>query len=179
MELAPVGGKRRRKVLYAATKTDLLRKLREHQDRRDTGLPVLDARRTTGDFLTYWAGEVLPGTISDSTLQGYRYIVDRDIVPYVGHVPLAALGPEHVHQMMRSLETRGLSPRTVTYARAVLRRALRLAERWGMVSRNSAALVDPPRQCRPEADFLTPEQVRVLVAAAETEPLGPLYVLAV
>lgn len=179
VELAPVGGLRRRKVLYARSKPELLRKMRAVQDRRDAGMPVLDARRNTADFLTYWAQEVLPGTISASTLDGYRYIVRRDIVPYIGHVPLATLGPEHVHVMLRALEARGLSPRTVAYARAVLRRALRLAERWGMVSRNSAALVDAPRQRRRETDYLSLEQVRALVEAAHGDRLGALYVLAV
>lgn len=179
VELAPVGGLRRRKVLYARSKPELLRKMRAVQDRLDAGMPVLDARRNTADFLTYWAREILPGTISASTLDGYRYIVRRDIVPYIGHVPLATLGPEHVHVMLRALEARGLSPRTVAYARAVLRRALRLAERWGMVSRNSAALVDAPRQRRRETDYLSLAQVRALVEAAHGDRLGALYVLAV
>ena len=39
----------------------------------------------------------------------------------------------------------GLSPRRVQYIHAVLRRALVTAEKWGMVSRNVAKLVDPPR----------------------------------
>jgi integrase len=180
VELDPVGGRRRRKVLYARTKPELLRKLRAAQDRVEEGRPILSGRRTTGDFLAYWVSEILPGTVTDSTLQGYRHVVRRDITPYVGHVPLAQLGPEHVHVMMRALEQqRGLSPRTVAYARAVLRRALRLAERWDMVTRNAAALVDPPRQRRRQPDHLALEDVRRILAAAPDDRLGALYVLLV
>ena len=39
----------------------------------------------------------------------------------------------------------GASARTVRYARAVLRAALNQALRWELVSRNAAALTDPPR----------------------------------
>lgn len=56
---------------------------------------------------------MLPGTVSANTLQGYRYIVRRDLQPHLGHIPLAQLGPEHVHVMMRALEARGLAPRTI------------------------------------------------------------------
>ena len=61
---------------------------------------------------------------------------------------------------MRALEARGLAPRTVQYARAVLRRALRLALRWDLVTRNSPALVDPPRLPRRETEHLSADQVR-------------------
>lgn len=106
-ELPRVGGKRRRKILYAKIRAELLVK-------------ILDAKRITGEFLEYWVTETLPGTLSANALQGYRYIVRRDLQPQVGHTPLAHLGPEHVHVMMRALEARGLAPRTVQYARAML-----------------------------------------------------------
>lgn len=179
VELPKEGGKRRRKVLYAKTRAELLVKMRDVQARQSAGLPILDAKRTTGEFLEYWVSEMLPGTVSANTLQGYRYIVRRDLQPQLGHIPLAQLGPEHVHVMMRALEARGLAPRTILYARAVLRRALRLALRWDLVTRNSAALVDPPRLPRRETEHLSAEQVRRLVAAAADDRLGALYVLAV
>lgn len=179
VELEPVGGKRRRKVLYGRTKAELLDKLQEAQQRKATGQPARNRRHTTGQWLTYWVTEVLPGTVSDSTAEGYGHIVRRDIVPYVGHVPLDELAPTHVHQMMRQLEARGLGPRTVAYARAVLRRALRVAERWELVSRNAAALVDPPRQRRRQPDHLDLERASRILAAASDDRLGALYVLAV
>lgn len=179
VELDRVGGKRRRKVLYGRTKAELLDKLREAQQRKATGKPAMNKRHTTVQWLTYWATEVLPGTVADSTAEGYGNIVRRDVVPYVGHVPLDELAPAHVHQMMRALEDRGLGPRTVAYARAVLRRALRVAERWELVTRNAAALVDPPRQRRREPDHLDLETASRILAAAPADRLGALYVLAV
>jgi hypothetical protein len=54
------------------------------QARHASGLPILDDRRTTGDFLDYWVAEILPGTVSASMLQGNRYIVRRDLQPHLG-----------------------------------------------------------------------------------------------
>jgi integrase len=72
----------------------------------------------------------------------------------------------------------GLSPRTVQYHHAILRRALGQAHRWGLVSRNVAKLVDPPRVRRPEIRPLTPEQARTLLEAARGDRLEALYTVA-
>ena len=88
--------------------------------------------------------------------------------PYVGKVPLAKLGPEHVQAMMRALERKGLSPRTVSLARTVLRRSLGDAVRWDKVSRNAAALVRAPRKAESKIDDALDagEAAQVLAAAA-------------
>lgn len=69
VELPRQGGKRRRKVLYAQTRAELLAKMRDVQARQSAGLPILDAKRTTGEFLDYWVTEMLPGTVSANTLE--------------------------------------------------------------------------------------------------------------
>jgi integrase len=71
-----------------------------------------------------------------------------------------------------SVEVNGLRP-------LLLRRALGQAERWNVIPRNPAALVDPPRAERSEVDPLGPEEIDQLLAAAQGDPLEALYVLAV
>ena len=166
-------------VAYAAARAGVQAEVRQLQDRLHKGLPPLDSQRTVGDFLTYWVSELLPGTVSDSTLQGYAHIVRRDLNPYLGHVVLSRLGPEQVFATQQQLKARGLSPRTVTYARAVPRRALCTAERWDLVHRNAAALGDPPRSHKREPEHLSQAQVTTLLAAARDDPRGALYVMAV
>ena len=53
VELPKVGGRRRRKVVYAADRAAVTVKARELQDRLHKGLPPLDRQRTVGSFLTY------------------------------------------------------------------------------------------------------------------------------
>src|SRR5207253_3033343 len=108
--------------------------------------PLPDERRRVDDYLRWWAAEVLPGTVKDSTADGYRFTLERYVIPHLDRVPLVRLGPQHVQAMLRALEARGLAPATRRQARAILRRALAHAERWGFVTRNAAALVDAPRQ---------------------------------
>src|SRR5207248_2376455 len=67
---------------------------------------------------------------------------------------------------------------TVQYLRAVLRRALGQALRWGLVSRNVATLVDPPHVERPELHALDPDQAGRLLAAVRGDRLEALYAVA-
>jgi integrase len=60
----------------------------------------------------------------------------------------------------------------------VLRRALGQAVRWGVLARNVAALVDPPKQTHHELSPLAPEECRLLLDHIRGEPLEALYVLA-
>jgi integrase len=60
-----------------------------------------------------------------------------------------------------------------------LRRALADALRDGLVTRNVAALAEPPKMTRTERPFLTGPQARILIDGTKDDRLGPLFHLAV
>jgi len=99
-------------------------------------------------------------------------------------VPLDKLTPQHVQKLLNELLERGgeagtgLSPRTVQYARATLRRVLGQALKWGLVTRNVATLVEPPKSRRAEVQPFTEEEARALLAAARGDRLEALYAVA-
>jgi integrase len=142
-------------------------------------MPLGDSRTTTATFLLLWCGEVLPGTVKDRTADGYRDILERYVIPAIGSVRLLDLRPEHVHRMLRSLEEGGLSVSTRRLARTVLRRALAHAERWELVPRNVAALIDAPRH-RPARidDALSIDDARCLLQGCGGTVLGSVVACA-
>jgi integrase len=71
-----------------------------------------------------------------------------------------------------------LSPSTVKYLHAVLHRALEQALRWGLVARNVAGLVSPPRIEPDEVEAFTPEQARTFLDAIGGHRLEALYSVA-
>lgn len=159
-------GNRKRIVRKAKTKRDALAKLEDaKRDLHQTGT-VPDQRTTVATFLAWWLSDVVPGTVRESTLEGYRWITNKYLVPNLGTIRLAQLSPQDVQSMLRALEKQGLSPRTRRHARSTLVGALRRAQRFGMVTRNVAALVDPPRldQADVDDDTLTAKEVRKLLA---------------
>jgi integrase len=73
---------------------------------------------------------------------------------------------------------RGLSPRTIEYANAVLRSAFRQAVRWKMLAEDTCVGVDLPRVKRKEMEALSVEECRRFLEAAEKSEWFPLLALA-
>lgn len=176
LDLGREGGKRQRKALYGRTKTEVLRKLREAQRHAEAGTLVRNETGTVDAFLTQWLDGL--DSVKASSKESYATVVRAYISPSIGGVRLAKLSPADVQRMLDDLAARGLSVRTRRYARAVLRRALGRAERWGMVSRNVAALVDGPTGPQKGGRTLTPEQARHLLAASRGHRLEPFVAVA-
>jgi integrase len=66
----------------------------------------------------------------------------------------------------------------VDHLRAILRAALTDAVKWGLVSRNVADLVDPPRVRQEELRALSPTEAQSLLSAVEGDRLEALYSVA-
>jgi integrase len=91
---------------------------------------------------------------------------------------LAKLTPQQIAACYGDLLAKGLAPRTVQYAHAVLHRALDQAVRWNLIVRNPTDAVDAPRPQRKEIAVLNAEQAQRFLDAAKGDRLHALYVLA-
>jgi integrase len=120
-----------------------------------------------------------PITYASRPAKGSQKI--RNLGDALGRVKLKQLTAAHVQGLYRSMQDRGLSPRTVRYAHAVLRRALKQAVRWGMIPRNPCDDTDPPKASRDEMRPLDREQARRLLntARSDGDRLEALWVLAI
>ena len=93
---------------------------------------------------------------------------------------LDRLSVDHVASLVdRKQRDPRLSGTTVRYILLVLRIALNKAVRWGLIARNVATLVDPPRVAHREVRVLSPEQTQQLLVAAKGESIAGLLVVAV
>jgi integrase len=178
IDLGHSGGRRRRKAFYGATRREVAEKLTAALRARQQGLPIVGERLTLAAFLARWLEDSARPTLRPRTFASYKMIVNYHLAPALGRVALARLTPDAVQRYLNDKRAGGLSPRSVQYHHAVLRRALGQAERWGLVPRNVARLVSPPRVERPESQPLTPEQARAFLAAVSEDRLAPLYALA-
>lgn len=91
---------------------------------------------------------------------------------------MAKLSPSDIQPFLNDKLAEGLSPRTVRYLHAVLRRALGQALKRGLVPRNVATLVNLPKAQRPEVEPFTPDQARSFLAAIHGDRLEALYSVA-
>lgn len=165
----------RRRVVYAPTKTDVLKKL----DRiRQAGDSQEHERLTLEIFLDRWLSEAVEGSVRPATHALYSSIVKKHIKPKLGAMRVRKLTPDHVSKMLADLEKAGVSARVRQIALFVLHRALRQAMRWEIVVRNVCELVNRPRSRRREIHALTDDQITALLDAAVGDRYHALYVVA-
>lgn len=173
------GGKRIRKHYYGASREEVAAKLTRALAEHQRGIaPVRDERQTVGSFVERWLVESVRPTVRPRTFESYELIVRLHIVPRLGGIPIARLAPQDVQSLLVAKLAAGLSPRSVQYVHAVLRRALGQAYRWGIVARNVATLVDAPRVARAEVRPLTPAEARRFLDAIRGDRLEALYTVA-
>lgn len=172
-------GKLQRASFYGKTRVDAARKLTTALNNRQKDLPVQFGRQTLAQFLDRWLEDCAKPTIRPKTYESYAHLIRKHIKPVLGHVQLTKLEPAHVQRLMNEKMADGLSARTVQYLRAVLRRALGQGLKWGLVARNVATLVDPPRYQRPKVQPLSPDEVQALLDAIKGERLEALFLVTV
>lgn len=113
----------KRKTLYGKSRMEARDKLREAQREQERGRDLSAKTETVAQFLTRWLTDVARSSVRPSTYDSYTYLVRSHLVPTIGHHRLPLLTPQHVQALLEEKQAAGLSPRTVTYIRAVLRRA--------------------------------------------------------
>ncbi len=178
VELGWQDGRRRRKTVYGSTRREAADKMRKVLQDRDHGLPVTDERREVGDFLDAWLRQVVRPTVRPRTYESYEMVVRVHLSPAFGKVKLNRLGANHVQGLIADKLDAGLSPRTVEYLWQVLRRALKVAMTWGLVSRNVAELASPPRPRHTEVVPMTVDEMKVVLAAARSHRLEAAFSMA-
>jgi integrase len=101
----------------------------------------------------------------------------RRINEHLGALPLIQLAAPDIQAAYRRLGDRGLTDYSVRQVHSLLDRALRHAIQWGLISRNPAALVFPPRPRRREMTALSAAQLMRLLEYARGQRLQPLLVI--
>ncbi len=158
--------------------TELLRQL-------DTGGFVEPTKTTFGEFVERWL-EDYQG-LRPNTRKSYEDALRVHIVPALSHIPLAKLRPtdlaSYYSAALRAPRKDGkpgtLSSTTVAQHHRIIHRILETAVRWGLVARNVADAVEPPRKAEHRPEVWTPEEARRFMDAIADHRLHALYVTAI
>jgi len=137
---------------------------------------------TVSEWLDTWIkGHELE--LKPSTAASYRANIERYLKPTIGHERVQGLSPARLSVVFRDLyETggkggRALSPRTVEFARAVLRRAMNDAVLERVIPVNPVTGTRRPKVTKPKHQTWTAEQLHTYLEK-DTHRLAPLYALA-
>ena len=148
------------------------RELRTVLTRIEGGAHVKPTKLTVGEYLEQWLQGYAAVNTGPRTYEGYAGVVHAHLIPALGSIPLVALQPHHIQtyyskalQSGRRDGKGGLSAQTICHDHRVLFEALRHAVKQGMLIRNVAEAVDPPRPEHKEMATLGPEGVNKLLDA--------------
>jgi integrase len=90
-------------------------------------------------------------------------------------VTLMQLKPEQLQKHYATELNEGLSARTVRYHHALMHVALKTAVKWGLVSRNVADAVDPPRIHRNDMQTWSEDEVNQFLEGAKDSQYYSLF----
>ena len=169
----------KRKAIYAKTRKEASEKLTEALAQAQKGITADAGAITVGAFLGRWLEDTVRGSVRQSTYQRDESLCRNHLVPALGKKKLKTLNAADVQRFYRAKLDSGLRSATVHKLHVTLHKALKQAERWGLVPRNVADNVDPPKVHKDEVRPLTSEQARRLLETARGERLEALYVVAV
>ncbi|MDP7577949.1 MAG: site-specific integrase [SAR202 cluster bacterium] len=162
---------------YAKTRAEAHKKLQVLLSEQQRGLESNTSRQTMGDFLVEWL-ESRRNSLRSTTFARYVELIHIHTIPEIGRIKLSKLQPRHLEKLYTKKLESGLSPTTVRHIHARIHTALEQAMRRGLVFRNVAGLVTPPKRAFREMLFLTPVEARKVLSAAQGDRLESLYILA-
>lgn len=134
-----------------------------------------DSRQRTRDFLSDWLTNVCkPPKVQPSTTAFYKRHCEY-ATTHIGDIALEVLDTRAIETMQGKLADDGLSARSINHVKAVLRNALNVAKRWGLITINPAETIPDWPVDQITGVVLTPPQVAILLHAVEGTRLAALY----
>ena len=132
----------------------LTRRLHE----RDLSRGIEGLQVTVDEFLDHWLKTAVKPKVRGKTYSDYAAMLRRYIRPAIGARILVSLSPLEIQAAYQVMIERKLSARTVRYAHAVLRAAMRQAIRWQLLLADPTQGVQLPSQQCGEMRVLSTEQ---------------------
>jgi integrase len=174
-------GSSRRHTVYGNSAKEARDKAAEVRARLRANLPAKDRKITLGEFTAEWIDSSLEASDRKATTKNLYSTMARThiIGAQIGAKPLDKLRPSHVDAWTVELKGRGLAESSIRTAYTVLRAVLDTAVRDKAIGQNQAHAVRRPKVTGKEAAYLTPDQVRSLLVAAEGSRYAPLFALLV
>ena len=158
-------GRPDRRHRQGRTETEVTRKVRELEGKRDAGKTSRPGRvPTVAQWMRIYLTDIAPLRVDQGTLDStYRPKTERWIIPRLGKHRLDRLYPEHLYEFYTSLRADGLAPNTVVQIHRILSRALTVAVRQERIARNPCTLIDAPQSEEAKSEILTATEARALL----------------
>jgi integrase len=178
----PATGKRiSRHVTFHGTKREAQAELNRLLNRRNEGTYVDPTKMSVAEYLEHWLTVDVERRVARKTAVRHRQLVQCQIAPRIGTLAMRKLTPTHIEALEAQLQQdgyvkgrkagQGLTAQTVLHVHRTLSQALAHAVKAGVLFKNPAGQVKPPRPPRREIVILSKAEVATVLRAAEGSPL--------
>lgn len=176
--LDPVTGAQKRTTVTGKTQKEVRDKAKEVRKRLEAQQPAKDAKMSVERFAQTWIETTLAASDRKATTKRwYKGQIEKHISgSTLGATSLDRLRPSSIEAWILELRRRGLKDSSVRSLFTILHAVLDGAVRDQYLGVNPAAAVTRPKVTdEEEAAFLTPEQVKALLAAAASSRYALLF----
>ena len=165
-----------RKTIYAKTMRGLEERAAELRMHVGKGTVVQGDDTTVAEWSSQWLHTYKSG-VSQRTRTVYNVIINKHIVPNIGHIRLKDIKPFHLQGLINDMTSAGLT-RTVTQASQTLKQIFGRAVENYMIARNPADTIQAPKMQKPKKRALdATERIAYESAALNPKEKAFLYVL--
>jgi integrase len=150
---------------------------REAETKRDLGILNKPSSEdvTLEKFLDGWLSQFKKGSVKERTYEGYVFVLDNYVRPYLGKDHLTELTARRIQSLYNDLTESGYSPRTVAFAHSLLRDALNQAVVDDLLVSNPTFSTRRPPRVKKGIDVFSPEEAERFIKAAMTDRLGIVF----
>lgn len=170
-------GKQIQKSVYGKTRPEVSKKLTKVLNDLNNGTYVEPCKVTVKQWLNDWLDNYKRHEVKPKTLEGYKNIIDKHLVPAFGTVLLKDLRPEAVQKLYKAMLDKNLSARMVELTHVTLHAALKQAVKNGLIIKNVTEATTRPKKVQKEKKIWTLKQQLQFMESIKNDHLKAAYML--
>jgi integrase len=148
----------------------LTAKMRE----KDLGVFIAVNKQTLNEHLDNWL-KLINARVAEQTFNSYEAMLRVHIRNHIGQLRLSNIKTHDIQGIYTTMLERGLSPRTVRYAHAVIAMAMKKAVELNYIVRNPCQFVELPKETKGETKAMSPSQASEFLRHAQNDRSGLIF----
>ena len=162
-------GKRVKSTKTFKNKKDAQNALKNFMADKVKGTIVFPSVLTLEGWLMYWLNDIKSMKCEETTLYGYRNIINNHLIPAMGSSKLQELSPSVFNKYFKRKQDEGLKKNTIRKHYDLLKDALKYAVNEDKLLKNPLDKVEPIRAQKNEIKYYNVEQLRSLFSIVKND----------
>ncbi|PYG85722.1 AP2-like DNA-binding integrase family protein [Ruminiclostridium sufflavum DSM 19573] len=171
-------GKRIKTTKTFEKKKDAQTALKQFNADKVKGTLVFPSTQTLGEWLLYWLNDIKSIKCEETTLYGYRNIINNHFIDGLGSYKLQELKPVIINKYFKNKKDKGLSNNTIRKHYDLLKDALKHAVNEDKILKNPLDKIEPIKEQKNEMNFYSVEQLKTLFLLVENNRMEIVVKLA-